>query len=118
MAETDRDLVCVGDRYFRLGRSIFGEILQCLDDCAVVVVVMSTNYIRSEYCNLEIEHARLKNKPIVILMKEEVNQDDMNAVTKQIFRHFTRIKFICDEDGQPGPERTWRCICEEIIMLA
>ena len=118
MAETDRDLVCIGDRYFRLGRSIFGEILQCLDDCAVVVVVMSTNYIRSEYCNLEIEHARLKNKPIVILMKEEVNQDDMNAVTKQIFRHFTRVKFIYDEAGHLKIERDWKDMCESIVMLA
>ena len=117
MIGTERDLVCIGDRYFRLGRSIFGEILQCLEDCAVVVVVMSTNYIKSDYCNLEIEHARLKNKPIVILMNEYVNENDMNAVTKEIFRHFTRVRFVRGEDGHIRLERDWKDVCESIIML-
>ena len=78
---------------------------------------MSENYISSDYCNLEIEHARLKNKPIVILMKEKVNENDMNAVTKELFRHFTRVSFICGEDGQPRLARDWIDICESIIML-
>ena len=48
------------------------------------MVVMSENYVKSDYCILEIELVRLKNTPIVILTKEEVNKDDMNAVTKEI----------------------------------
>ena len=117
MTSTDRDLVCIGDRYFRLRRIIFGEILQCFEYGAAVVVVMSTNYVKSDYCNLEIEHARLKNKPIVILLKEEVYMGDMNAVTKEIFRHFTRVRFVRGEDGTIRLARDWKNVCESIIML-
>ena len=88
-----------------------------MDDSAVVVVVMTGNYVKSDYCNLEIEHARLKNKQIVILTKEEVNKDDMNAVTKEIFSHFTRVRFVCGEDGHIRLERGWKDVCESIIML-
>ena len=80
-------------------------------------MVMSGNYIRSEYCNLEIEHARLKNKPIVILVKEKVNENETNAVTRQIFRHFTRVRFTRDNAGHLKIERDWKDICESIIML-
>ena len=67
---TDRDLVAIGDRCFRLGRSIFAEMIDLLDECAVVVVVLSKNYCASEYCRLEIEQARLMRKPIVVFIKE------------------------------------------------
>ena len=106
----------MGDRYFRLGRSIFSEIITCLQDCAVVVVVMSQNYCKSNYCKLEIEQSRLMNKPIIIIVKEAVDEEEMNAVTTEIFRHFTRIGFIF-EDGQVRLQRDWDDVCLSIIQL-
>lgn len=116
IAYTNRELVCTGDRYFRLGRSIFSEIITCLQECAVVVVVMSRNYCKSDYCKLELEQSRLMHKPIIIIVKEEVKEEEMNAVTKEIFRHFTRIRFIL-ENGQSRLQRDWEDVCLSIIQL-
>ena len=113
---TDRDLVAIGDRYFRLGRSIFAEIIRLLDDCAVVVIVLSTNYCNSEYCKHEIEQARLMRKPIVIIMKEFVEESEMNGVIKETFKHFVRATFTFEEDDV-RLQQDWEYICQCIIQL-
>ena len=113
---TDRDLVAIGDRHFRLGRSIFAEIIRLLEDCAVVVIVLSTNYCNSEYCKHEIEQARLMRKPIVVIMKEVVDENEMNGVIKETFKHFTRATFSFEEDGFKL-EHDWEYICECIVQL-
>ena len=113
---TDRDLVAIGDRYFRLGRSIFAEIIRMLEGCAVIVVVLSKNYCHSEYCKHEIEQARLMRKPMVIIMKEFVEENEMNGVIKETFNHFTRATFRFD-DYDVRLQQDWEYICQCIIQL-
>ena len=113
---TDRDLVAIGDRYFRLGRSIFAEIIRLLDDCVVVVIVLSTNYCKSEYCKHEIEQARLMRKPIFIIMKEFVEESEINGAIKETFKHFVRATFAFKEDDV-RLQQDWEYICQCIIQL-
>ena len=54
-----------------------------LEDCSVFVVVLSKNYCYSDYCKHEIEQARLMRKPIVIVMKEFVDECEMNGVIER-----------------------------------
>ena len=113
---TDRELVAIGDRYFRLGRSIFAEMIDLLDECAVVVVVLSKSYCNSEYCRLEIEQARLMRKPIVVFMKEIVNENEMTAVVKETFKHFTRATFRFEE-AEYRLQQEWSFVCQCILQL-
>ena len=62
------------------------------------------------------EQSRLMHKPIVIMVKEEVEEKEMNAVTKEIFRRFTRIGFN-NEEGQVSLQRNWEDVCLSIIQL-
>ena len=87
-----------------------------LEDCAVFVVVLSKNYCFSDYCKHEIEQARLMRKPIVIIMKEIVDEGDMNGVIKETFRHFTRATFKFEED-ELRLQQDWVYICRCIIEL-
>ena len=112
----ERDLIAIGDRHFRLGRSIFAEIIRLLEDCAVVVIVLSTNYCNSGYCKHEIEQARLMRKPIVIIMKEFVEESEMNGVIRETYKHFVRATFNFEEDGFKL-QHDWEYICECIIQL-
>ena len=116
LTQCDRDLVAIGDRYFRLGRSIFAEIIRMLEDCSVFVVVLSKNYCDSDYCRHEIEQARLMRKPIVIIMKEFVDEGEMNGVIKETFKHFTRATFRFEEEGL-RLDQDWEYICQSIIQL-
>ena len=91
-------------------------MIDLLDECAVVVVVLSKNYCASEYCRLEIEQARLMRKPIVVFMKELVNENEMNAVVKETFKHFTRATFRVEEDDY-RLQQDWPYICQSILQL-
>ena len=92
MVGTDRNLICIGDRYFRPGHSLFTEIARCLENCAIVVAVMSKNYCRSFYCKLEIEQARIMGKSVIMIFIEDVEETEMSEVMKEVFRNFTRVK--------------------------
>ena len=87
-----------------------------LEECAVFVVVLSKNYCYSDYCKHEIEQARLMRKPIVIIMKECVDEGDMNGVIKETFKHFTRATFRFEEDVLTL-QQDWVYICRSIMQL-
>lgn len=49
----ERDLICVGDKHFRVGHSILLENLRCLNMSCVVVFVVSQSFCQSEFCKYE-----------------------------------------------------------------
>ena len=108
--------MCFADKHFIPGQTIFSEMIRCLEDSAVFVAVMSENYCESNFCKFEIEQARVMEKPIILIFKEHVAEDKMNHVTKQIFRHFTRVKCVF-EDGHARIQPDWTQLCEAIIQL-
>ena len=116
LLDTDRDLICVGDRYFRLGRTIFSEMLRCLDECSVFIAVMSRNYCNSEHCKREIEEARVLGMPILLIFIEHVDEENMSRVTREVFRYYTRANFIMEE-GVYRLNMDWETVCESIIQL-
>ena len=116
ICNSDKELVCIGDRYFRPGQPIFSEMIRCLDDTAVFIAVMSKNYCNSGYCKLEIEQARLQGKPIILIFIEDVAEDDMTLVIREVFRKYTRVKFIVNE-GVYQLQPDWKCVCESIIEI-
>ena len=116
IAGVGRDLVCIGDKYFRPGRGIFAEILRSLENCGVVLVVMSRNYCKSEFCKYEVEQARLLGKPIIMIFKEKVEENQMSGVMKNIFHTTTRVTFHQHED-QYRVEPGWNVICRSVIQL-
>ena len=116
MTKTDKEHVCYGDKHFKPGHSIFTEITQCLETSAVVVAVMSRNFCKSFYCKMELEQARLMDKPVIMIFIEDVNEADMSDVMREVFRNFTRVKIVC-EDGQYKAQPDWPSVCAAIIQL-
>ena len=88
---------------------------RCLDDCAVFIAVMSKNYCNSEYCKLEIEEARVKGMSIIPIFIEDVEESEMSRVTREVFRNYTRTKFVLKE-GIYKLNLDWENVCESIIQ--
>ena len=91
-------------------------MIRCLDDSAVFIAVMSKNYCNSDYCKLEIEQARLQGKAIILIFIEEVAEEEMTLVIREVFRKYTRVKFVF-EGGFYKLQPDWKCVCESIIQL-
>ena len=70
---------------------------RCLDDCAVLNAVISRNFCDNEYCNLETKEAHVKGMPIILTFIEDVEEDDMSRVTRDVFRNYTWTKFVLED---------------------
>ena len=113
---TEKDLEIIGDRYFRPGHRLFAEITRCLDQCALVVAVMSLSYCKSIYCKVGIEQARIMGKPVIMIFIENVDEKEMSEVMKEVFRNFTGVKIVNEGDGVMS-EPDWPFVCQSIIQL-
>lgn len=112
----DRDLVCFAEKHFTPGQTLMSEMIRCLENSSVFIAVMSKQYCLSHFCKFEIEQAHVMDKPIILIFKERVNETDMNSVTREIFRNYTRVKCVI-EDGQHTIQPGWNQICDAIIQL-
>ena len=113
---TEKDLVIIGEGYFRPGHGLFSEITRCMDHCALVVAVMSLNYCKSYYCRQEIEEARIREKPVIMVFTEIVDEKEMSEVMKEVFRNFARLKIV-NEGNEVKSKPDWPFVCQSIIQL-
>lgn len=112
----ERDLICSGDKHFRVGYPILQETLRCLNMSCVVVFVVSDSFCRSEFCRNEFLQAYEIGKPIILIVKEECNEDLMPPLLKEVFLKKTRIIWLLKEDGFTL-KTTWENICHSILDL-
>ena len=116
MTGVGRDLVCNADLHFHPARTILSEIFRCLKVCDVFVALVSKNYCKSRYCRYEIEHAHLLQIPIILIFIEQVPEENMDLVTKEVFDTFTRVQLVL-ENGEYQLQPGWQQLCESVIQL-
>ena len=91
-------------------------MIACLKDSSVFLAVVSRRFCASHYCKLEIEQARVMEKPIILIYMEHVEENQMDPVTREIFNNFTRVRCVY-ENGQQVIQPGWKEICDAIIQL-
>nr|UTM63743.1 sP-TLR5 [Cyclina sinensis] len=116
MIGDNRDLVCEGDRNFRLGRPIHDQISELLKRSSVVIVVLSNNYSLSVHCRNEFDQAFMLEKPIVLMIKDEVDTECMTPLIRDIYDNKTRILWK-RENGEYVLKTSWENVCRSIIEL-
>lgn len=117
MCDTDRNLVCVGDRVFRLGHYVHNESLRCIGESVAFVCVVSDNYCASNYCVEEFNHALGMKKPVLLMMKEDVEIDLMTPAMQLLFKNRVRILWE-DNNGEYILKTSWKNVCGSILDLA
>ena len=82
----------------------------------MVIAVMSKKYCKSFYCKLEMEQARLLQKPVIMVFIENIAENEMSEVMREVFRNFTRVKItVVGEQYQTQPD--WPYVCRSIIQF-
>ena len=117
MVDDKRDIICVGEKDFVPGKSIYDEISRCLDYSCVVIFIVSEAFCDSEWCRTEIREACTRNKPIIIILTETVATEKMPSSLKNIFQTTVRVKLIQEDEKyvlKPCPQK----VCEAIVRLA
>ncbi|XP_053378294.1 toll-like receptor 2 [Mercenaria mercenaria] len=113
---TDRDLICFGDKNFQLGKPINDEMVLCLQESAIVMLLLSRNFCHSEFCRMEFDMALLMKKPFILMMKEELDEKEMVPSLQQLFKRNTRL--LWERQGNNFHLRTsWDNVCNSILEL-
>ena len=108
--------LCVHERDFLPGEYIIGNIWSRMEDSRKVILVISKNFARSNYCNYEIELARMMSVEkarnlLVPVMLENVRMEDMSDSLRWIVRKLTYIEW---PQCQPDREEFWQKLRETV----
>ncbi|XP_045206135.2 toll-like receptor 3 [Mercenaria mercenaria] len=117
ITRSKEELVCIGDRHFRPGFALREEVMRCVENSSVFLAIISRNFCRKAWCNLEIGEAYDQNKPIIMLMTEHVEKELMDYLLQKMFDRYTHATWIPDDNGG-HVEPEWKIFCNSIIQLA
>ncbi|KAL4237503.1 tRNA-dihydrouridine(20) synthase [NAD(P)+]-like protein [Mactra antiquata] len=114
---TDRNLVCLGDSEFRLGQYVHNESLRCIELSTVFLCVVSDSYCNSRYCVEEFDQATQRHKPVILMMKGDVDIDLMTPTMQHLFRNQVRMLWE-ENNGEYMLKTSWENVCESILAIA
>ena len=109
--------LCVHERDFLLGANIVDNIWSKMEESRKVILVISRNFTRSNYCKYEIDLARMLSVEkarnlIVPVMLQEVRMEDMSDSLRWIVRKLTYIEW---PQWEPDREEFWQRLRETIL---
>ncbi|KAH3795223.1 hypothetical protein DPMN_148771 [Dreissena polymorpha] len=112
----ERNLVCIGDEQFRVGWNIYREIYRCMERSNVAIVILSEGFANSVFCDQEIDIAMQLKKPVVLLLKGDVDINQHSELIQLLFRTNVRILFGY-EDNELVLKTTWDKVCESLLQM-
>lgn len=117
LLQTNHDLIAYGDTAFRPGYPLNEEIIKCVGESAIILLVVSQEFCKKRWCQEEFREANMQNKPIILIMLEKVDKSVMGENLSKIYENFTHARWFDDEKGgRLEPE--WLHFCKAMIALA
>jgi len=117
--DSDRQSIrlCVYERDFLPGENILDNIWSKMEESRKVILVISRNFTRSNYCKYEIDLARMLSVEkarnlIVPVMLEDVRMEDMSDSLRRIVRKLTYIEW---PQWEPDREEFWQRLHDTVI---
>lgn len=114
----NKTFVARGDATFRPGFPLHDEIIKSIEEAAVIILAVSRNFCRKQWCKQEIREAYDQNKPIILIMLEKVETQLMDDILKRIFQQYTHARWVTNDDGEAFLEPDWLHFCKAVIALA
>ncbi|KAH3771319.1 hypothetical protein DPMN_172633 [Dreissena polymorpha] len=115
--DSDRELVGFGDRHFKIGHCIMNEVIRCTKSSAAIIVFLSENFCRSEFCLQEFDVAFRVGKPIILMLKGEVDMAMAPVAIRDLFNTYVRVLWRLDDHGEYELMTSWDNVCNSILEL-
>ncbi|XP_060552880.1 toll-like receptor 6 isoform X1 [Ruditapes philippinarum] len=117
LTQTNKEVLCVGNKQFNLGFPIVDEIIRCIKESCVGIFFVTTNSCQSQWCEMELREFYELHKPIILIFKEEIDIGTMSPIMLNVFRQYTRAK-INIIDGQIQMTPNLDQLSNSILLLA
>ena len=90
--------LCIHERDFEPGKCIEENIVTAIEQSKMVLVVISKNFLNSNWCRFELEMARMHgmergNNIVIPILMEDVSFEEMPASLRMIVRKHTYIEW-------------------------
>ena len=72
--------VWLDDEQLNAGNQLFSELAKAIDHSKVFICCLTADYCKSKNCNLEFYYAYESNKPMIILMIENLKPYDITKI--------------------------------------
>ncbi|KAH3747914.1 uncharacterized protein LOC127848456 [Dreissena polymorpha] len=115
--DSERELVGFGDKNFKVGHCIMNEIIRCTKASATIVVVLSDNFCSSDFCLQEFDVAFRVGKPIILMLKGEVNISLAPVAIRDLFNTYVRVLWRIDDYGEYELMTSWDNVSNSILEL-
>ncbi|XP_052807094.1 toll-like receptor 4 [Mya arenaria] len=112
--KTDKTCIATGDLDFRPGIHVAEEIVTCISNCSVLVACVSKAFCKKTWCKNEVFTAIHEQRPVVLILLEEVELSLMPKVLRKHFLTTTRVTWT-RHDITPKPDV--QTICRGIVQL-
>ncbi|XP_064628771.1 toll-like receptor 6 [Lineus longissimus] len=102
--------ICLHDRDFTVGEDIVDNIIMSIDQSRKTILVLSDNFAKSQWCQLEMSLAQHKlfedNRDVLILIRiGEVVEGNMTRTMRMLMRTKT---YIAWPQGEEGVDLFWK----------
>ncbi|KAK3584898.1 hypothetical protein CHS0354_021772 [Potamilus streckersoni] len=115
--EASEDLAVTGLETIIPGMLLTNEIYRCIEEALVVVLVVTENFLESDWCNLEGLIASQYKIPLVILIEEGTRCENKSRTIKHALKHFGRAEWST-KNGQFRIRPSMNVICDGILSIA
>ena len=105
-----------GDTMFRAGMYIHDEIISCLEQSKVMLILLTDHYCRSECCIMEFQRAIQLHKPDIFMMKDKVDKTLLTPAMRISYDTNSRVIWTKHEE-EYVLKSTWDTVCDSIIEL-
>ena len=116
LLQTDIKCVATGYNDFRPGFSLANEIIRCIEEACVVVFFVTNTFCKKMWCRNEALVAHYENKPIILMIWEDINLKQMPKYMYHHYQEHARVHWV-QENGvlvmKPGMDK----LCEAIVSL-
>ncbi|KAL5004390.1 hypothetical protein ScPMuIL_017846 [Solemya velum] len=95
---TDESLVFLNDKDFEPGSYITEEIIRGIAVSRTALFIISDAFIESQWCELETAVALKDKKPILLLLKHDINLEKLQPTLRKLYNLWVREKWPNRDD--------------------
>ena len=113
----DANLFCDSLSGYKIGFPLINEADRCIKQSRVIAFLVSRASCECKRCLCELRLALHENKPIVVILKEKMEEDKMPPTVRLLVRTTNRAKFVRRKQNlylSPSPKK----FCNTILDLA
>lgn len=112
--------VCLHERDFQIGFGILENIVSCMDRSRCLLLVISQNFLQSQWCQFEMNLAQhrlleTRREKLIMVFLEDIPVKKQPKILKYLMRTKTYIKWPAEHGSESEKQLFWKRLKKSIV---